>query len=79
MTIGKYYKLSPYMAMKEIFDNGPITAQFYMYRDLVDYKSGMLKLYVFVVVTFNNFFFLILKVYTSTTRSQMLISLLSIA
>lgn len=29
------------MAMKEIFDNGPITTQFYMYRDLVDYKSGM--------------------------------------
>lgn len=38
---GKYYKVSPYMAMKEIFDNGPITTQFYMYRDLVDYKSGV--------------------------------------
>jgi len=41
ITIGKYSKISPYMAMKEIFDNGPITTQFYMYRDLVDYKSGM--------------------------------------
>ncbi|KAL4107660.1 hypothetical protein QTP88_017970 [Uroleucon formosanum] len=39
--ISKYYKISPYMAMKEIFDNGPITTQFYMFRDLVDYKSGV--------------------------------------
>lgn len=38
---GKYYQVYPFMAMKEIFDNGPITTQFYMYRDLIDYKSGV--------------------------------------
>uniref|UniRef100_A0A2H8TZ17 Cathepsin B n=3 Tax=Melanaphis sacchari TaxID=742174 RepID=A0A2H8TZ17_9HEMI len=40
---GKYYQVYPYMAMKEIFDNGPITTQFFMYDDLVDYKSGVYK------------------------------------
>lgn len=29
------------MAMKEIYENGPITTQFYMYEDLVSYKTGV--------------------------------------
>jgi len=27
--------------MKEIYENGPITASFYMYQDFVNYQSGI--------------------------------------
>ncbi|XP_050424190.1 cathepsin B-like cysteine proteinase 3 [Adelges cooleyi] len=35
------YQVDPYIATKEIFENGPITASFYMYKHLLDYKSGV--------------------------------------
>ncbi|XP_050424199.1 cathepsin B-like [Adelges cooleyi] len=38
---GKFYAVKGYKAMKEIYENGPITAQFYMYEDFLSYKSGV--------------------------------------
>lgn len=38
--VGRYYKVPGYTAMKEIYENGPITASFFMYEDFIDYKSG---------------------------------------
>jgi len=39
--IGTYYRIPAYKAMKEIYENGPITASFYMFQDFVNYQSGI--------------------------------------
>ncbi|VVC31900.1 Peptidase C1A, papain C-terminal [Cinara cedri] len=38
---GTHYKVPGYTAMKEIYENGPITASFYMHTDFIDYRSGV--------------------------------------
>lgn len=38
---GSYYRVPGFMAMKEIYENGPITATFNMYEDFLNYQSGM--------------------------------------
>ncbi|XP_060875895.1 uncharacterized protein LOC132949133 [Metopolophium dirhodum] len=38
---GTHYRVPGYTAMKEIYENGPITASFYMYQDFVNYQSGV--------------------------------------
>lgn len=37
---GTHYRVPGYMAMKEIYENGPITAMFYMFKDFVSYQTG---------------------------------------
>lgn len=61
------------MAMKEIYENGPVTASFYMYEDFVDYKSGTYGYNIFT-------FFLILSesictIFKACTRTTVEISL----
>ncbi|KAL5236292.1 hypothetical protein ACI65C_003702 [Semiaphis heraclei] len=38
---GTHYRVPGYTAMKEIYENGPITASFFMYQDFVNYQSGV--------------------------------------